>query len=81
MFGRANRGGETKDLALRMKAGQQLGFGKQIGWLSPEVVTEKDNAAFLRQIVRLRHALRRYFYAGEMARPTRSASRPPSSVN
>lgn len=69
MFGRAYRGGETKDLALRMKAGQQLVFGEQIGWLSPGVVNEKDNAAFLRQVVRLRHALRRYFYAGEMARP------------
>lgn len=69
MFGRAYRGGETKDLALRMKAGQQLVFGEQIGWLSPGVVNEKDNAAFLRQVVRLRHALRRYFHAGEMARP------------
>lgn len=69
MFGRAYRGGETKDLALRMKAGQQLVFGEQIGWISPGVIHEKGNAAFLRQVVRLRHALRRYFYAGEMARP------------
>ncbi len=40
MFGRAYRGGATKDLALRMKAGQQLVFGEQIGWLSPSVVDE-----------------------------------------
>lgn len=69
MFGRSYGGGKTRDLALRMKAGQQLVFGEQIGWLSPGVIREKDNAAFLRQVVRLRHALRRYFYAGEMARP------------
>jgi len=52
-----------------MKAGQQLVYGEQIGWLDPEVVHEKGNAEFLRQVVRLRYALRRYFYAGEMARP------------
>jgi hypothetical protein len=71
MFGRAYRGGPTKDLALRMKAGQQLVYGEQIGWLSPGVVHEKENAEFFRQVVRLRHQLRRYFYAGEMARPPR----------
>ena len=71
MFGRAYRGGPSKDLALRMKAGQQLVYGEQIGWLDPGVVHEKGNAEFLRQVVRLRHALRRYFYAGEMARPPR----------
>jgi hypothetical protein len=71
MFGRAYRGGPTKDLALQMKAGQQLVYGEQIGWLDPDVVHEKGNAEFLRQVVRLRYALRRYFYAGEMARPPR----------
>ena len=54
-----------------MKAGQQLVYGEQIGWLDPGVIHEKGNAEFLRQVVRLRHALRRYFYAGEMARPPR----------
>jgi hypothetical protein len=71
MFGRAYRGGPSKDLALRMKAGQQLVYGEQIGWLDPDVVHEKGNAEFLRRVVRLRHTLRRYFYAGEMARPPR----------
>jgi hypothetical protein len=69
MFGRAYRGGESKDLALRMKAGQQLVFGEQIGWLSPSVVNEPENFPFFRQTVRLRWLLRRYFHAGEMARP------------
>ncbi|MFV2066652.1 MAG: DUF6259 domain-containing protein, partial [Pirellulales bacterium] len=69
MFGRAYRGGPSKDLALRMKAGQQLVFGEQIGWIAPSVVQEKENAEFLRRVVRLRARLVRYFYAGEMARP------------
>jgi len=69
MFGRAYRGGPTKDLALRMKAGQQLVHGEQIGWINPAIVDEEENAEFFRQVVRVRHHLRRYFYAGEMARP------------
>lgn len=77
MFGRAYRGGETKDLALRMKAGQQLVFGEQIGWFHPNVVNEKANAEFLRRVVSLRWELRRYFYAGEMARPPKLAGQIP----
>ena len=69
MFGRAYRGGETKDLALRMKAGQELVFGEQIGWIDPGVINEKENAEFLRQVVQMRWQFRRYFYAGEMCRP------------
>ncbi len=69
MFGRAYRGGATADLALRMKSAQQLVYGEQIGWISPAVVNQPDSAAFLRQVVRLRWQLRRYFFAGEMLRP------------
>jgi len=69
MFGRAYRGGPTKDLALRMKAGQQLVYGEQIGWINPSVTKEPDNMAFLRQIVHLRAKLIDYFVRGEMARP------------
>jgi len=71
MFGRAYRAGPTKDLALRMKAGQQLVFGEQLGWIDPGVLKEKDNAEFLRQMVQLRARLCRFFYAGEMTRPPR----------
>ncbi len=71
MFGRSYGGGPTRDLALRMRAGQQLVFGEQLGWINPGVVNEKGNAEFFRQLVRLRRALARYFYAGEMARPPR----------
>ena len=66
MFGRAYRGNE---LATRTRAGQQFVFGEQIGWFGPEVIQNPDSAAFLRQIVGLRYSLRRYFHAGEMARP------------
>ncbi|MBI2194264.1 MAG: hypothetical protein HYU36_19990 [Planctomycetes bacterium] len=68
-FGRSYGGGSTRDLALRMKAGQQWVFGEQIGWISPDVVKEAANAEFLRGLVRLRWQLRRYFHSGEMARP------------
>ncbi|MFO1498678.1 MAG: DUF6259 domain-containing protein [Verrucomicrobiota bacterium] len=71
MFGRAYRGGPTKDLALRMKAAQQLVFGEQIGWIDPGVIQEKENAEFLQRIVALRARLAHYFRAGEMARPPR----------
>jgi len=69
MFGRSYDSGKTENLALRMKAGQQFVFGEQIGWFKPSVVDVKENVDFLRQVVGLRWQLRRYFYAGEMARP------------
>lgn len=69
MFGRSYGGGTTRDLALRMRVGQQFVFGEQLGWISPGVVKEKENAAFLRQAVALRRELAQYFYSGEMARP------------
>ena len=78
MFGRAYRGGPTKDLALRMKAGQQLVFGEQIGWISAGVVNERANAAFLRQMAWLRWRLRRYFDAGRMARPPKLIGKIPT---
>ncbi|MGC8783490.1 MAG: DUF6259 domain-containing protein [Armatimonadota bacterium] len=69
MFGRAYRGGNTKDLALRMKAAQQLVFGEQIGWIDPNIVREEGNARFLKQVVQLRWQYRDFFTHGEMARP------------
>ncbi|MCX6905378.1 MAG: DUF6259 domain-containing protein, partial [Verrucomicrobia bacterium] len=78
MFGRAYGGGSTRDLALRMRAGQQLVFGEQLGWLAPTVVREKGNAEFFRQMVQLRRRLGSYFSAGEMARPPRLAGSVPT---
>jgi len=69
MFGRAYRGGPSQDLANRMKAGQQLVFGEQIGWFGPEIIDRPDSGQFLRDCVELRWRLKKYFYAGRMARP------------
>jgi hypothetical protein len=69
MFGRSYGGGPTRDLALRMKAAQQLNFGEQIGWIGPNLIGEKSNFAFFQSVVQLRRRLGRYFAAGEMARP------------
>jgi len=69
MFGRAYRGGPSQDLANRMKAGQQLVFGEQIGWFGPEIIKRPDCGPFLRDCVELRWRLNKYFYAGQMARP------------
>jgi hypothetical protein len=69
MFGRTYRGGDTKDLALRMRAGQQFVYGEQIGWFGTEITGDADGLAFVRQAGGARWQLRRYFYAGEMVRP------------
>jgi hypothetical protein len=71
MFGRAYRGGPSQDLANRMKAGQQLVFGEQIGWFGPEVIERPDSGEFLRDCIQLRWRLKEYFYRGHMARPPR----------
>ena len=69
MFGRSYGGGTTRDLALRMRAGQQLTYGEQIGWCDPGMALTPENLPFFRQSVQLRWLLRRYFYQGEMLRP------------
>jgi hypothetical protein len=74
MFGR-NYGGTagmdepTQALAWRMRAGQQFIYGEQLGWFNMRLVNEALPMGFIRQLARLRWRLRRYFYAGEMARP------------
>lgn len=70
IFGRYNPVGPDKHKALFMRAGQQLVFGEQIGWLSPSILQEKEPADFLRKMARTRHQLIDYFVDGQMlARP------------
>lgn len=69
MFGRSYGGGPTRDLAMRQRAAQQLVFGEQLGWLSPSLVDEKENAEFFKRLVQVRWQAREYFYAGRMLRP------------
>ncbi len=78
MFGRAYRGGPSQDLAHRMKAGQQLVFGEQIGWFGPDVIDRADSGPFLRDCIQLRWRLKDYFYRGHMARPPRLAGQIPT---
>jgi hypothetical protein len=52
-----------------MKIGQQLVFGEQIGWMDPRIASEKVAGGLLKSAVLTRHRFRRFFYAGEMARP------------
>ena len=78
MFGRSYGGGDSRNLALRMRAGQQLVFGEQIGWIAPGTVLEKENGSFFRDVVLLRRKLARYFATGEMARPPRLVGTVPS---
>ncbi len=78
MFGRAYRGGPSQDLAHRMKAGQQLVFGEQIGWFGPEVIERPDSGKFLHDCTQLRWRLKDYFYRGHMARPPRLTGQIPT---
>jgi len=61
----------TQTLAHRMQAGQALVFGAQIAanLRLPKVLDAEETLQFIRQIVQLRWELRRFFYAGRMARP------------
>jgi hypothetical protein len=68
LFSRAYQGDSWKGLAMRMKTGQALVFGEQLGWISPGVISDAEAAAFLRRMARLRYALRDYLARGEMAR-------------
>lgn len=62
----------THAIAWRMVAAQQLVFGEQIGWFNLDALAQPGRPLdYIRRVVRLRHHLRRYFYAGEMGRPPR----------
>jgi len=69
LFSRAYQGDSWKGLAMRMKTGQALVFGEQLGWISPGMISNAESAAFLRRMARLRYVLRVYLARGEMARP------------
>lgn len=78
MFGRAYRGGATKDLAFRMKAAQQLVFGEQIGWFEPDIASQPQNLTFLKKVIKSRSLIRSFFVSGEMARPPHLEGKIPS---
>ncbi|MDO4586772.1 MAG: DUF6259 domain-containing protein [Planctomycetia bacterium] len=65
MFGRCSTG---NSLALQMRVSQALTWGEQIGWFDPAVRNDEAAFPFIRDAIRCRHALRHYFYRGEMLR-------------
>ena len=69
IFGRNNPVGPDKHKALIMRAGQQLVFGEQLGWISPKVLKEKEPANFLRKMAQTRYKLVDYFVDGQMLKP------------
>ena len=69
IFGRYNPVGPDKHKALIMRAGQQLVFGEQIGWISPNILKEKEPAEFLRKMAQTRYKLIDYFVDGQMLAP------------
>lgn len=73
LFGRFFGNGATRDLAFRMRLGQQLVFGEQLGWLNPALLSTRENSDFAKQLAQLRHRFTDYFTDGEMARPPKLA--------
>jgi hypothetical protein len=70
MFGRSFIGEAMRGLALRMKSGQQLVFGEQIGWVEARgILDEPDSIEFLKKMGGLRRKYARYFDKGRMLRP------------
>ncbi len=69
IFGRNNPVGPDKHKALIMRAGQQLVFGEQLGWISPKILKEKEPANFLRKMAKTRYKLIDYFVGGQMLAP------------
>jgi hypothetical protein len=68
MFSRAYNGNDQQ--AHRMKMGQSLVFGEQLGWIGPGIVEKQPvTAGYLRRCSRVRHRLLKYLSEGRMARP------------
>jgi hypothetical protein len=69
IFGRNNPVGPDKHKALIMRAGQQLVFGEQLGWISPKILKEKKPAKFLKKMAKNRYKFIDYFVGGQMMFP------------
>jgi hypothetical protein len=66
-FGRAYSGSDQ--VAHRMRIGQSLVFGEQLGWIDPDIINQKETAAFLHGAAQLRRSLIPFLSWGEMMRP------------
>ncbi|MBI2302265.1 MAG: hypothetical protein HYU66_25460, partial [Armatimonadetes bacterium] len=63
-----SRAYDGDDLAVRMKAAQQLCFGEQLGWIDPAIV-RRAAGAFMRRCAQMRSQLNDYIARGQMRRP------------
>lgn len=67
-------GAADMNKSLPMKAGQELVYGEQIGWLTHDILFKGINDAsreYYKQVVLVRNKIHDYIYAGEMQRPPR----------
>jgi len=81
-FGRSYNAGDT---SIRMKAGQELTFGEQIGWINPGTFfgnnTNDATRQYFKQVIHVRDKISPYIYAGEMQRPPQLSNNPPITAN
>jgi hypothetical protein len=77
-FGRSYNAGNT---SISMKAGQELTFGEQIGWIYPDTFfsdkTSDTTRQYFKQVIHIRDKISPYIYAGEMQRPPQLQNNPP----
>jgi hypothetical protein len=77
-FGRSYNAGNT---SISMKAGQELTFGEQIGWINPDTFfsdkTSDTTRQYFKQVIHIRDKISPYIYAGEMQRPPQLQNNPP----
>ena len=67
-FGRAFSGSDGA--AHRMKIGQSLVFGEQLGWIGPSIIeSDPKTAEYMRKAAQMRHKLIPFLSWGEMVRP------------
>ncbi|MBN1290728.1 MAG: hypothetical protein JXB48_02735 [Candidatus Latescibacteria bacterium] len=67
-FGRAFSGNDGA--AHRMKIGQSLVFGEQLGWINPSIIeSDIKTAEYLRRAARMRYEFIPFLSWGEMMRP------------
>jgi hypothetical protein len=71
LFGRLYKMDTWKGKAMHTKAAQALVWGEQIGWITPDIVDNPVDAAFLKRLARARRHLGAYLAHGRMARPPR----------
>ena len=66
LFGRTS---EADEQAVRVKTGQALVWGEQLGWYPPNIADHALNGPFLRRCARVKYLLRDFLNQGRMEHP------------